>query len=115
MAAAAILTITKIAISLQQFDRSLRNLARLCKIGLLTVLAAKKFEFPKSNMAEVAILKTVKSPYLSNRLTDFDEIWHADVDWPPTGDRSLVFNFSKKEMAAVVIKNHTNRDITTRN
>jgi len=116
MAAAAILTISKIAISLQQFDRSLRNLARLCKIGLLTVSAAKKFEFPKSNMAEVAILKTVKSPYLSNRLTDFDEIWHADVDWPPTGDRSLKFSiFQKKEMAAVVIiKKHTNRDITTR-
>jgi len=25
-----------------------------------------------------AILKTVKSPYLCNRLTDFDEIWHDD-------------------------------------
>jgi len=33
-------------------------------------------------MAEAAILKTVKSPYLSNRLTDFDEIWHADADFP---------------------------------
>jgi len=43
MAAAAILKISKIAISLQQFDGSLRNLARLCKIGLLTVLAVKKF------------------------------------------------------------------------
>ena len=52
MAAAAILKISKIAISPQQFDRSLRNLARLCKIGLLTVLAVKKFEFPKSKMAE---------------------------------------------------------------
>ena len=49
-------------------------------------------------MAEVAILKTVKSPYLSNRLTDFDEIWHADADWPPTGDRSLKFSiFQKKD------------------
>jgi len=51
MAAAAILKISKIAISHQQFDRSLRNLARLCKIGLLTVLAVKKFEFPKYKMA----------------------------------------------------------------
>jgi len=25
--------------------------------------------------------KTVKSPYLCNRLTDFDEIWHSDVYW----------------------------------
>jgi len=31
--------------------------------------------------------KTVKSPYLSNRLTDFDEIWLGDANWPPTGDR----------------------------
>jgi len=67
-------------------------------------------------MAEAAILKIVKSPYLSNRLTDFDEIWHADADWPPTGDRSLKFSiFQKNKMAAVVIfKNHTNRDSTTR-
>jgi len=52
MAAAAILKISKIVISHQQFDRSLRNLARLCKIGLLTVLAVEKFEFPKSKMAD---------------------------------------------------------------
>jgi len=26
-----------------------------------------------------AILKTVKSPYLCNRLTDFDEIWQDDM------------------------------------
>ena len=31
--------------------------------------------------------KTVKSPYLCNRLTDFDEIWHSDTYWPPAGDR----------------------------
>jgi len=28
-----------------------------------------------------AILKTVKSPYLCSRLTDFDEIWHSDACW----------------------------------
>ena len=68
-------------------------------------------------MAEVAILKTVKSPYLSNRLTDFNEIWHADADWLPTVDRSLKFSiFPKNKMAVVVIfKTHTNPDITTRN
>jgi len=38
-----------------------------------------------------AILKTVKSPYLFNRLTDFDEIWHDDANWPPTADRPLKF------------------------
>jgi len=52
MAAAAILKITKIAISPQRFDRSLRNLALLCKMGLLTVLTVKKFEFPQSKLAD---------------------------------------------------------------
>jgi len=52
MAAAAILKITKIAISPQQFDRSLGNLARLCKMDLFTVLEVKKFEFLKSKMAD---------------------------------------------------------------
>jgi len=62
----------------------------------LNVLTVKKFEFPKSKMAEAVISKTVKSPYLSNRLTDFDEIWHADANWPPTGDRSLKFSIFQK-------------------
>jgi len=31
-------------------------------------------------------MKTVKSPYLCNRVTDFDEIWHGDAYWPPTVD-----------------------------
>jgi len=38
-----------------------------------------------------AILKTVKSPYLCNRLTDFDKIWHNDAYWPPTAERPLKF------------------------
>jgi len=41
----------------------------------------KKFEFQKPKTVVTAILKTVKSPYLSNRLTNFDEIWHGY--WPP--------------------------------
>jgi len=118
MAAAAILKITKIAISPQRFDRSLRNLATLCKMGLLTVLAVKKFEFPKSKMADGRHFekKTVKSSYLSNRWTDFNKIWHGDARLPATGDRPLKFGiFQKKnKMAAVaVLKNHKNRDITT--
>ena len=35
--------------------------------------------------------KTVKSPYLCNRLTDFDEIWYSDAYWPHTADLSLKF------------------------
>jgi len=35
--------------------------------------------------------KTVKSPYLCNRVTGFDEIWHGDAYWPLTADRPLNF------------------------
>jgi len=62
--------------------------------------------------------KTIKSPCLSNRLTDFfAEIWHGDANWPPTGDRPLKFQiFSKTNTAAAaILKNYKNRDITTTN
>jgi len=52
MAAVVVLKTTQIAISQQRIGRSSRNLARLCKIGLFTVLAIKKFEFPKPKMAD---------------------------------------------------------------
>jgi len=64
-------------------------------------------------MSEVAILKkTVKSPYLCNRLTDFDEIWQADADCPPTGGRSLKF-FKNQDGGGHHLENHKNRDVTT--
>jgi len=45
-----------------------------------------------------AILKkTVKSPYLSTRLIDFDEILHAGADCPLTGGRSLKLAIFKKQ------------------
>jgi len=44
--------ITKIAISQHRIGRSLRNLARLCKMGPLTIQTVEKFEFPKSKMAD---------------------------------------------------------------
>jgi len=53
----------KIAISRQKIDRSLRNLARLCKMGLLTVQAVKIFNFENPRWPTTAILKT-----------DFDKI-----------------------------------------
>jgi len=40
--------------------------------------------------------KTVKSPYLSNRLTDFAEIWQSEANWPPTRDRPLKFRIFQK-------------------
>ena len=66
---------------------------------LLTVQTVKKFEFPKSKMADGRHFekKPVKSPYISNRLTDFDEIWHDGADWPPTGDILLKFEFFKNQ------------------
>ena len=39
--------------------------------------------------------KTVKSPYLCNRLTDFDEIWHNDAYAPPHQIDRLNFQFLK--------------------
>ena len=36
-------------------------------------------------------VKTVKSRYHCNRLTDFDEIWRGDAHWPLTADRPLKF------------------------
>ena len=43
---------------------------------------------PPKVLIAAAILKTVKSPYFCNRLTDFDEIWHGDAHSPPTADRA---------------------------
>jgi len=58
--------------------------------------------------------KTFKSPYLCNRLTDFDEIWHADADCPPTGGISLKFLIFQKPRwrPQPSYKNYKNRDIT---
>jgi len=57
----------------------------------------KILNFSKTKMAAAAILKTVKSLYLLNRLTDFDEIWHGDAYWPSTGDRPLKFRIFKNQ------------------
>ena len=56
----------------------------------------KKLNFQNPRWRTAAILKTVKSPYLRNRLADFDEIWHDGADWPFTGDRSLKFRIFQK-------------------
>ena len=42
-------------------------------------------------MADGRHFKAVKSPYLCNRLTDFDEIWRDDACWPPTAEGPLKF------------------------
>jgi len=57
------------------------------------------------------VKKTFKSPYLSNRLIDFDEIWRVGADCDKIVKISI---FSKTNMAAAaILKNHINRDNTT--
>ena len=48
-------------------------------MGFLTAPTVKKLNFRNPRWQMAAILKTVKSPYLGNRLTDFDEIGHIDA------------------------------------
>ena len=61
-----------------------------------------------------AILKTVKSPYLCNRLTDFNEIWQDDdAHRLPTADRPLKFRILKiQDGGSRHLENHKNRDIS---
>ena len=59
------------------------------------------------------MLKTVNSPYLCNRLTDFDEIWRDDAYWPPTAERPLKFRiFEIQHGISRHLENHKNRDFS---
>jgi len=87
MAAAAILKITKIAISQQRFDRSLQIWYPDAKWTSLPLRPSKKLTFTNPRWRTAAILKTVKLPYLCNRLTEFDEICYGDSNSPLTADR----------------------------
>jgi len=53
-------------------------IAILTKFGMMMPIANKISQFQKSKMSAVAILKNKKSQYLSNKLTNFDEIWHSE-------------------------------------
>ena len=56
--------------------------------------------------------KTVELPYLRNRLTDFDKIWHGDAHWPRAGYRSLeVRIFENRRWRRAPFENHKNRNI----
>jgi len=35
--------------------------------------------------------KTIKLSYRRNHSVNFNEIWHGNANWPPTGDRPLEF------------------------
>ena len=78
------LTYWKIAMSQKLFGRSPLNLVwwwRSLNLYLYTLPAVKIFKCLKCKMAAAAILKK-KSPYVSNGLTDFHEIWQRDARWP---------------------------------
>jgi len=81
----------KIAISPQRFEQSLRNLVRRRKTGFSQLRLFKNLNFKNSRWRTATILKAVKSPYLCNLLTDFDDIWHSDARWSPASD--VKFNF----------------------
>ena len=48
-------------------------------MGLLTLQTVKNLNFKNSGRQTAAVLETIRSPYLGNRFTDFDEIWHDDA------------------------------------
>jgi len=65
-------------------------------------------------MAEGRHFETVKSPYLCNRLTDFNEIWQVGAHWPPTADWPLKFRiFEIQDGGGRHLENHKNRNIST--
>ena len=84
MAAAAILKKSqKLRFSQLRFDLSLRNLIMLMQNGRLNLADRLRIlNFTNPRWRTAAILKTVKLPYLCNRFTDFDEIWHGDAHCP---------------------------------
>jgi len=83
MAAVAILKITFLAINHRPIVRFQRNFALGSRTAARQGLRDKKCKFLESNMADGAILKIVKSPYLSEKLSDFDEIWYTTSDIEP--------------------------------
>jgi len=89
IAAAAILKITKIATFPQLFVRSIRNLAWLCKMGLLTVLIVKKLNFLKSKKPLNRHISATVWPILMK----FGTVTRICL---PTGDRSLKFGIFQK-------------------
>ena len=67
---------------MQKFDRFRPNLTWWRARVLRTVLNLKNRTFQNSTWRTAVILKNEKkSPYVSNRLTNHDEIWQAYADW----------------------------------
>ena len=86
--------ITKIAISPQRFDRSLRNLVRWCKMGLLSAPTVRKFEFHKSKMADG---RHCENRWITIYLQPFGRFWLNLARWctlvPSAWGKVQIFNF----------------------
>jgi len=45
-------------------------------------------------------------------LTDFDEIWNGEADWPPYRGQTVIISNLKKDGGGRNLENHNNRDIS---
>ena len=92
--------VTKIAISPQRFDRSLRNLVCWCKMGFLTAPTVKKFEFHKSKMADG---RHSQNRRITISLQPFNRFWLNLARWctlvPSAWRKVQIFNFRQSYMA----------------
>jgi len=71
----------------------------------LTTPTVKNLNYKNPRWWTAAILKAVKSPYLCNLLTDFDDIWHGDACWSPAPEvefRFLIFDNLIWQTAAIL-------------
>jgi len=69
--------------------------------GMLTKATGQKMQILRWRTA--AILKIVKSPYLSEKLSDFDEIWYTTSDIEPSCIVTKKMIFLEFKMAATAI------------
>jgi len=63
----------------------------------------KTANFLNPRWRTAAILKIIKSPYLSDKSSDFDEIWYSTSDIEQTRDQKLKF-LKFKMVAAAILK-----------
>jgi len=97
--------ITKIAMSLQRFDRSLLNFYDDAKQVSPPLRTFKNLNFKNPRWRTATILKTVNSPYFCNLLTDFYEMWHNDAYWflaPDVKFKFVIFDNLLRRTAAIL-------------
>jgi len=83
MAATAILKIAYLAITRRPIVRFQRNFVRGSRTVCRQGLDDKNCKFLKFNMADGRHFKIIKSPNLSEKSYDFDEIWYTASDIEP--------------------------------